>query len=840
MMWYLTIYCSAILPILYVISTAIAIDEDTSWIQAQELMKSMTKRIHPLSNPSLYFGHDTDITFTIPLDYIPEYEEYKFDKFWTSENNLKQKQLYDLLRDSSYNFMNANATYILMRNFLYQEYGFPHNKKLAFYYIDKFNQMTNYTNPETLFHQGIMFMTGLLGEIPIDEAKGLLYIQKSANMGNLQARQTLAYKYLHGINVPTDIEKSLLLYRHISHELKSKYFSDNEWNIVTPYIEGYNIRLPDFDGGLLDPELRQTPLSTVRKKSVRPDITSSILTKMNSGNIVLQFSEDNEPSSFAPNVENENGSDQLVDIFYAAWDEFRGTYTKLRNCTRTRELLELVYTNYKEDVPIMDNLQKFFYCNSLDLLGHLYFTGQGMNKPDIERAKYFLTMSKSLLEESPSTLVSRSNIDLGLISQYFSNNITEAVKYYQNALHIRSNNGIAEYQLSKLSEKYPEMKLGDPFMLMKNANWKGYTPARFEFAKLIEKSMKTKYDTSEIANIYKKFVETNEHITAPYLKDAFSELLIGNSEVALWYYTLAAEQGFEQSQVSAASLLYQIPYKYEELPVTPKERKILAASYYTRAFKQDNLDAGVIGGDVYYHLGEYEKAFALYQAASGRQSLQALWNMGYMYENGLGTPKDYHLAKRFYDEVYFVNNKLLLASKVSVWKLEIKKWIDWMNDGKETFWRIRWHRFCFNILRIKNYIQSWFKAKRLHHKLIVENEADDGDKIYNNIQRMINHKVSDINFDSHNDANDVFDMFGFTFEDLAGILLMLFIFIVIIIFRHMGVGGEWNIVINGVHINGRINNNNNNNNADEEGNPNGDQGVPDQNPWGNVDIHFAI
>ena len=111
-------------------------------------------------------------------------------------------------------------------------------------------------------------MTGLFGEIPIEEAKGLLYIQKSADIGNLQAMQTLAYKYLHGINVPRDIEKALLLYRHISHELKANYFSDNEWNIVAPYIEGYNIRLPDFDGGLLDPELRQTSLSTVRKKSV--------------------------------------------------------------------------------------------------------------------------------------------------------------------------------------------------------------------------------------------------------------------------------------------------------------------------------------------------------------------------------------------------------------------------------------------------------------------------------------------------------------------------------------------------------------------------------------------
>ena len=316
---------------------------------------------------------------------------------------------------------------------------------------------------------------------------------------------------------------------------------------------------------------------------------------------------------------------------------------------------------------------------------------------------------------------------------------------------------------------------------------------------------------------------------------------MGNSEVALWYYTLAAEQGFEQSQVSAASLLYQIPYKNEKLPITPRERKILAASYYTRAFKQDNLDAGVIGGDVYFHLGEYERAFSMYQTASGRQSLQALWNMGYMYENGLGTPKDYHLAKRFYDEVYFVNNKLLLASKVSIWKLEIKKWIDWLNEGKETFWRKRWYKFCFNISRVKNYIQSWFKTKRLQHKLIIENKTESSNKIYN-IQRTINHKVNDINVDAIDTDNDQFEMFGFTFEDLTGMLLMLFIFIFIIILRYMAIRGNWNIVINGVRINGGINNNNdNNNNANNEENPNEGQPMPNQNPWGNVDIQiFAI
>ena len=37
----------------------------------------------------------------------------------------------------------------------------------------------------------------------------------------------------------------------------------------------------------------------------------------------------------------------------------------------------------------MDNLQKFFYYDSLDILGHLYFTDQGLDKPDIEKVNFF-------------------------------------------------------------------------------------------------------------------------------------------------------------------------------------------------------------------------------------------------------------------------------------------------------------------------------------------------------------------------------------------------------------------------------------------------------------------
>lgn len=810
-----------------------ALNYDSSWKQAEKIIADMPKEIDPISDPSLYLGDSYGVTFTIPIDYIPEYETYKFNQFWTNEATTKQKELYDLLRDSSEHFMNPNATYTLMKTFLYQEYGFPQNKKLAFHYMDIYNNQTEYKNSETVFHQGIMYMTGLFGEIPIDEAKGILLIQKSASLGYLPAKQTLAYKYLHGINVPRDVEKAMLLYQDIAELLRTNYFTEYDWDIMSPFIESYNIRLPDFDGGLLDPELRQMPLSTNRKKSIRPDITSSVLTKMSSGNIVLQFGDIGESSPFAINGENDDSSDQLVDIFYAAWDEFRGTYTKARNPAHAKELLELVYTKYKQDIPVMDNLQKFFYCNSLDLLGHLYLTGEGMHVPNIDMAMKFLYLSKSLTEKSSSSLVSRANIDLGIIAQYYTGNITEAVKYYQKAIHIKSNNGIIEYQLSKLSQQFPEKKLGDPFMLMKAASWKGYTPAKYEFAKLIESSNKSKYDSSDIANIYKDFVEANENIMAPHLREAFRHLLLGNSEVALWYYTLAAEQGFEAAQVSSASLLYQIPYKYEDLPATPRERQILAAAYYTRAFKQDNLDAGVIAGDVYFNMGDFSKAFTLYQGTSGRQSSQALWNLGYMYENGLGTLQDYHLAKRFYDEVYLTNNKLLLASRLSLWKLELKQWLEWMNNGEDTFWRRRWHRMCFKTVQSKNYIQAWFKAKRSQHKLTVQNQTPGNDKIYTKTQRAIDHKVGDSDDNNYNDNS--FEAFGFTSQDITSMLIMLLIFVSIIVLRHMAIRGNWNIVINGVRINGGNDDNNAANNNNNE------QPMPDRNPWGNVDIQvFAI
>ena len=47
-------------------------------------------------------------------------------------------------------------------------------------------------------------------------------------------------------------------------------------------------------------------------------------------------------------------------------------------------------------------------------------------------------------------------------------------------------------------------------------------------------------------------------------------------------------------------------------------------------------------------------------------SAQALFNMGYMHEYGLGVPMDYHLAKRYYDEALAVDENVSENTTVEV------------------------------------------------------------------------------------------------------------------------------------------------------------------------------
>ena len=112
----------------------------------------------------------------------------------------------------------------------------------------------------------------------------------------------------------------------------------------------------------------------------------------------------------------------------------------------------------------------------------------------------------------------------------------------------------------------------------------------------------------------------------------------------------------------------------------------LALMYWTRSAKQSNIDSLVKMGDYYLSgLGaaaSAEHAASCYQAAAdvlpeSMRSAQAMWNLGWMHENGVGIEQDFHLAKRLYDLALETNKEAYLPVKLSLFRLH---WRSWWND----------------------------------------------------------------------------------------------------------------------------------------------------------------
>lgn len=81
---------------------------------------------------------------------------------------------------------------------------------------------------------------------------------------------------------------------------------------------------------------------------------------------------------------------------------------------------------------------------------------------------------------------------------------------------------------------------------------------------------------------------------------------------------------------------------------------VRALQYLGRAASQGYAPARVRLGDYHYYGWGTEIDFTLaasqYRTASDQlHSAQAMFNLGYMHEQGLGVKQDIHLAKRFYD-----------------------------------------------------------------------------------------------------------------------------------------------------------------------------------------------
>ena len=189
---------------------------------------------------------------------------------------------------------------------------------------------------------------------------------------------------------------------------------------------------------------------------------------------------------------------------------------------------------------------------------------------------------------------------------------------------------------------------------------------------------------SGAAAFYKNVVEKAEALVSSWAEAniAYED---GDHELALLEYIGMAEQGYEKAQNNVAFMLdpdqSRLPLPLwllngKEKPALLKSPD-LALIYWTRSSRQNNIDSMVKMGD-YYLKGigtntDVDKAVQCYAgAAEYSQSAQALYNLGWMHENGIGLTQDFHLAKRYYDSALETNEEAYLPVTLSLLKLRAR------------------------------------------------------------------------------------------------------------------------------------------------------------------------
>jgi SEL1 protein len=219
-------------------------------------------------------------------------------------------------------------------------------------------------------------------------------------------------------------------------------------------------------------------------------------------------------------------------------------------------------------------------------------------------------------------------------------------------------------------------------------------------------------------------------------------------EMAMLKWWIAAERGSEVAQNNLAFVLDQdksILRLTRFSPTVPSnDTARLALTQWTRSAAQRNVDALVKVGDYYYHgLGDpeddeaarLEKAARYYQSAADTQfSALAMWNLGWMYENGVGVPQDFHLAKRHYDMALETNAEAYLPATISLIKLHLrsiwhtlmggKNGLDLWNFDDQTGHSRQWNGGGREIDEGKHPDGS--EADGVEDKSIVEDVEDDG------------------------------------------------------------------------------------------------------------------
>ncbi|KAH7883181.1 hypothetical protein F5I97DRAFT_1902756 [Phlebopus sp. FC_14] len=623
------------------------------------------------------------------------------------ESRGKAIKVIDLLQHSA-DLGNMEALYTLAHISLFPpNIYFPLDPKLAYSSFDTHASITG--NATSQAHVAFFHATGYSDVVPVHQAKALMYYTFAAQGGHKGAQMALGYRYWSGISTLEDCSRAVQWYEAAADEAMDMFLSGPPGGLTLPYT---HTRLSDLDGGVYGPgaSVASTGLN-VLKPAVKAGFAHAAGETWDELLEYYMFNADRGEMDFAF---------KLGKIFYqgSIYAAAGGIASGFEGAGRIGEdfrqaqyyFLQIARQVWPRDPanPLQHNAPPYkvqgvtqpgWAAKSAAYLGRMYMRGEGVKQDFVMAMMWFERGAEYGERECHNGLgiLWRDGLVPG------RKDLGKAIEFFQFA----ASQDLAEAYVNLGKYNYAKGDFKVAATYFETAVRQGATfEAHFYLAKIHTMSMQTgvlpqDYAAGSCASAvsFYKLVAERGVWDDDLIEDAefaWNSKTERGRQLAILMWWLAAERGSEIAQNNLAYVLDQDRSMLRWTRFSPIEASNdtarLALAQWTRSAAQRNIDALVKVGDYYYHgLGvadehesvRWEKAAKYYQSAADTQvSALAMWNLGWMYENGLGVPQDYHLAKRYYDQALETNDEAYLPVLLSLIKLYARSVWHTLHGGK--------------------------------------------------------------------------------------------------------------------------------------------------------------
>ncbi|KAF2458269.1 hypothetical protein BDY21DRAFT_342020 [Lineolata rhizophorae] len=579
---------------------------------------------------------------------------------------------------------NPDALYILADMNFYGNYSHPKNYGEAFRRYEQLAELNGNSSAQHMV--GFMYATGIGGAVEMDQAKAMLYYTFAAEGGDIRSQMTVAYRHHEGISTPRECGNAVFYYRQVADRAIA-YKRSGPPGGHPMYKEA--VRIADELGGVYGegashsssgPNARQSGPSSDAYAAFE-DFLEYLDLMHRKGDLKATFSLAKLHYDGTRVLEQDYGvaKQKFLEVARKYWNK-DGSRTDVPPATAKlaakaagylgrmflrgegmEQSFQIAKTWFKRGVEHGDSLSQYS-------LGLMYLHGLGVPRDPVLAAEY-LAPAADQDQASAQVLLGALFLDQG--------DVSTAIRYFETAAR------------------------------------QGHIEAFYYLAELSDQGIGKERSCGIAAAYYKIVAEKAEPIVSSFI-EANEAYEAGDIELALVDWMMAAEQGFEIGQANVAFLLDQnaqprwsisllFSFLVDALKLSWSSSKrattglvndaSLALIYWTRSAKQQNIDSMVKMGDYYLSgLGvpgnssgklNEEKAAACYTAAAETmQSAQAMWNLGWMHENGVGAEQDFHLAKRFYDQAFETNSEAYLPVTLALLKLRARSAWNTLTHGR--------------------------------------------------------------------------------------------------------------------------------------------------------------